>query len=61
MTDKFLKLCGVLWLLNTAAFAFLIAMPGRQQANAHPDIRGGGDWGFGGTDAEHLSSSSTSL
>lgn len=39
------------WLgLNALIVLAAAITPGRPQANAHPDVRGGGDWGFGGSD-----------
>lgn len=36
------------WLAgNAVALVLLAFLPGRAVANAHPQIRGGGDWGFG--------------
>lgn len=33
-------------------FFFISSLPGRgrPETNYHPDLRGGGDWGFGGSD-----------
>lgn len=39
------------WLsVNALGLVVLVLFPGRELANAHPDVRGGGDLGFGGTD-----------
>ena len=35
---------------TVALIAYAVFGRGRPEANGHPDIRGGGDWGFGGTD-----------
>lgn len=41
-----------LWLLASFTLAAALALaPGRPWTNDHPEIRGGGDWGFGGADA----------
>jgi hypothetical protein len=48
---KVLKAIGFLQIL-TAIFFLISALPGRGRAvaNAHPEVRGGGDKGFGGLD-----------
>ncbi len=39
------------WLgANLAGAIIMILLPGRKVANAHPEVRGGGDHGFGGLD-----------
>jgi hypothetical protein len=48
--DKTLRMLGVAQLLGGLALVVLCAGKGRPDTNAHPDVRGGGDWGFGGTD-----------
>lgn len=36
------------WLVGNAVGLVVLAfLPGRAIANAHPEVRGGGDWGFG--------------
>jgi hypothetical protein len=50
MIDRGLRVLGVMQLVGFAAFLGLCLTKGRPEANAHPDVRGGGDWGFGGTD-----------
>lgn len=44
----------VVWWLSGLAVGVvvLVLAPGRKQANAHPTVRGGGDWGFGGSDGK---------
>jgi hypothetical protein len=39
----------VWWLAgNAVGLVLAVCLPGRASANAHPAVRGGGDWGFGG-------------
>jgi hypothetical protein len=39
----------VVWWLagNAVGLVLAVLLPGRASANAHPTVRGGGDWGFG--------------
>jgi hypothetical protein len=48
--DRTLKTLGVAQLIGLGGLIVLCAGKGRPDTNAHPDVRGGGDWGFGGSD-----------
>ena len=48
--DRLLRALGVMYLAGAVGFVLLFFGRGRPEANAHPDVRGGGDLGFGGSD-----------